>query len=129
VRAVREQVEAWIKRTEKHAAGAQIAEAGKQLNARLAAAEEHLIQVKAKGSQDTLNFPSMLNAKLSFLATLAGGSESGPTRAQEQLCEELAARVEEQVRVVDATLAEDLSAFNALVRDTDVPAVVVPERK
>ena len=125
--AVREQVDAWIKRTEKHVAGAQIAEAGKRLIARLAAAEEHLIQVKAKGSQDTLNFPTMLNAKLSFLAALAGASESGPTRAQEQLCADLATRVEEQVRAVDIALAEDLPAFNALVRNTDVPAVVVPE--
>jgi hypothetical protein len=126
---VREQVDAWVKRTEKHAAGAQIAEAGKKLNARLAAAEEHLIQVKAKSSQDTLNFPTMLNAKLSYLAALVGGAESGPTRAQEQLCEDLAARVEEQVRAVDAALAEDLPAFNTLVRNADVPAVVVPEVK
>jgi len=126
---VREQVDAWVKRTEKHAAGAQIAEAGKQLNTRLAAAEEHLIQVKAKGSQDTLNFPTMLNAKLSFLAALAGGSESGPTRAQEQLCEDLATRVEEQVHAVDAVLEENLPTFNALVRSTDMPAVFVPEGK
>jgi hypothetical protein len=129
VRAVREQVDAWVKRTEKHDKGAQIGEAGKKLNARLAAAEEQLIQVKAKSSQDTLNFPAMLNAKLSFLAALAGGSESAPTRAQEQLCADLAARVEEQLRAVDAALAEDLPAFNALVRDTEVPAVVVPEGK
>jgi hypothetical protein len=67
----------------------------------------------------------MLNAKLSFLAALAGGSESSPTRAQEQLCEDLATRVEEQLRTVDAALAEDLPAFNALVRNTDMPAVVV----
>lgn len=106
-----------------------IAEAGKQLNTRLAAAEEHLIQVKAKSNQDTLNFPTMLNAKLSFLAGLAGGSESGPTQAQEQLCEDLAARVEEQVQAVDAALAEDLPAFNELVRSADVPAVVLPENK
>jgi hypothetical protein len=128
VRAVREQVDDWVKRTEKHAAGAQIAEASKRLNTRLAAAEEHLIQVKAKSSQDTLNFPAMLNAKLSFLAALAGGSESGPTRAQEQLCEDLAVRVELAVGAVDTALAEELPAFNALVRGTDVPAVVVPER-
>ncbi len=83
------------------------------IDARLAAAEELRIQVKAKSSQDTLNFPTMLNAKLSFLAALAGGSESGPTHAQEQLCDDLAARVEEQLRAVEAALAEDLPAFNA----------------
>jgi hypothetical protein len=124
---VREQVDAWVKRSEQHAAGAQIAEAGMQLNARLAAAEGHLIQIKARGSQDTLNFPAMLNAKLAFLAAFVRGSESAPARAQEQLCEDLAARVEAQVRAVDTVLAEELVAFNALVRGADVPAVVVPE--
>jgi photosystem II stability/assembly factor-like uncharacterized protein len=126
VRAVREQVEGWVKRTAQHAAGAQIAEAGAKLNARLATAEEQLIQVKAKSSQDTLNFPSMLNAKLSFLAALVSSAESGPTRAQEQLCDDLAARVEEQLRVVAAALAEELPAFNALVRGAEVPAVSLP---
>jgi hypothetical protein len=126
VRAIREQVQAWVTRTEKHAAGAQIAEAGKQLNARLAAAEERLLQVKAKSNQDTLNFPVMLNAKLSFLAMLAGGAETGPTRAHELLCEDLALRVEEQILIIEAALAEDLPAFNALVRASDVPAIVVP---
>ena len=37
--------------------------------------------------------------------------------------------VEEQVRAVDAALAEDLPAFNVLVRNTDIPAVFVPEGK
>jgi photosystem II stability/assembly factor-like uncharacterized protein len=129
VRAVREQVEAWVRRTAQHAAGPQIAEAGRRLNARLAAAEEQLIQVKARSSQDTLNYPTMLNAKLSFLAALVGGAESAPTRAQEQLCDDLAARVEAQVRAADAALAEDLPAFNALVRGAEVPAVVVPAAK
>jgi hypothetical protein len=36
--------------------------------------------------------------------------------------------MEEQVRAVDAALAKDLPAFNALVRSADVPAVVVPEK-
>ena len=49
--------------------------------------------------------------------------------AQEQLSEDLAMRVEEQIHAVDAALAEDLPAFNALVRNTDVPAVVVPDGK
>lgn len=127
VRAVRDQANAWVKRTEKHAAAAEIAEAAKRLNTRLAAAEEQLIQVKAKSGQDTLNFPTMLNAKLSFLAWFIGSSESGPTRAQEHLCDDLAARVEQQIHAIDAALAEDLPAFNALVRATDVPAVVLPD--
>jgi photosystem II stability/assembly factor-like uncharacterized protein len=127
VRLVREQVDTWVKRTESHADGSRIAEAGKKLSDRLNAAEEHLLQVKARSSQDTLNFPTMLNAKLSFLAFFVGSSESKPTDAQQQLCDDLAGRVESQLRVIEAALVEDLPAFNALVHDARLPAIVLPE--
>lgn len=125
VRSVREQVEAWISRTSKHAAAASIAEAGQQLIAALTAAEEHLIQTKAQSSQDTLNFPVMLNAKLAFLAFFVGNSESAPTQAQHDLCADLTARVTVQLEAVEHALAEHLPAFNERVRSSEVPSVVV----
>lgn len=125
MRAVREQVEGWVKRTAKHESGAQIAAAGKALVAKLAAGEERLIQVKAKSNQDTLNFPVMLNAKLAYLAELVGGAEAAPTASQQALFEDLAARAGEQLGAVRAALEADLPAFNALVREADVPAIVV----
>jgi hypothetical protein len=125
VRAVRSQVEDWTKRTAKHDAAARIAAAGKTLNARLAAAEERLIQVKAKSSQDTLNFPVMLNAKLSYLAAVVGGAEAAPTAGQQALFEDLSARVGEQLRAIEAALNEDLPAFNTLVREAGIAAVTI----
>jgi hypothetical protein len=125
VRAVRTQAEEWVKRTEKLEGGKGIAEAAKALNAKLAAAEERLIQVKAKSSQDTLNYPVMLNAKLAYLAALVGGAEAGPTQAQQALAEDLAARVGEQLRAIESALAEELPAFNARIREADVPAIVI----
>ena len=127
VRRVQDQLDDWVERAKGSTSEKKLKDAADKLHDKLHDAEEQLIQVKARSSQDTLNFPAMLNAKLSALAAFVGGSESAPTQAQEQLCEDLAARVEEQMRAVDAALAEDLPAFNALVRSTDVPAVVVPE--
>ncbi|HWQ16118.1 MAG TPA: glycosyl hydrolase [Roseiflexaceae bacterium] len=125
VRAVREQVEGWVKRTEKLEGGAEIAAVARALQRKLAAAEGQLIQVKARSSQDTLNYPVMLNAKLAYLAALVGGAEAAPTQAQVALAEDLAARVGEQLRAIDAALSEELAAFNARVREADLPAVVV----
>jgi hypothetical protein len=125
VRTVRAQLDDWTKRTAKHEAGARIAAAAKALNARLAAAEEHLIQVKIKSDQDSLNYPVMINAKLAFLAALVGSAEAGPTKAQHALFEDLEARASTHLRAIEAALTEDLPAFNTLVREAALPAVSV----
>jgi photosystem II stability/assembly factor-like uncharacterized protein len=125
VRTVRAQLDDWTKRTAKHEAGGRIAAAAKALNARLAAAEEHLIQVKIKSDQDSLNYPVMINAKLAFLAALVGSAEAGPTKAQHALFEDLEARASTHLRAIEAALTEDLPAFNTLVREAALPAVSV----
>ncbi|MEN9936164.1 MAG: hypothetical protein RLZZ387_2743 [Chloroflexota bacterium] len=125
IRAVSEQLDGWTKRSEKLESGARIAAAAKALKAKLTAVEEKLIQVKARSNQDTLNFPVMLNAKIAALAGAVSSAEAAPTRAQEMLCEDLATRLSEQLGVLEVALAQDLPAFNTLVREADVPAIIV----
>ncbi|MFO7169768.1 MAG: glycosyl hydrolase [Chloroflexota bacterium] len=125
IRAVRAQLDDWVKRTEGREAGARIKEAAAGMKAKLAAVEEQLIQVKAKSSQDTLNYPAMLNAKLSFLMGLVAAAETAPTAAQEAAGADLEARVRQQLDALEALWKEDLPAFNALVREADLPALSV----
>jgi photosystem II stability/assembly factor-like uncharacterized protein len=126
VRSVRTQLDAWVKRTEKLPSGPKVAEAVKALNAKLTAAEEQLIQVKAKSSQDTLNYPTMLNAKLAFLGALVGFGDGAPTQGQRQAAEDLVARVGVQTGAIAAALESDLPALETLLREAAVPAVIVP---
>jgi len=119
IRDVRSQVEAWGKRD------AALEKAAKDLASRLTAVEEELYQTKNRSSQDPLNYPIKLNNKLAALASVAGSAEARPTAQSQQLYEELASRVNSQLRTLDGLLKKELDAFNRLVRERNLPAVTV----
>jgi hypothetical protein len=119
IRDVRSQVEAWGKRD------AALEKAAKDLASRLTAVEEELYQTKNRSSQDPLNYPIKLNNKLAALASVAGSAEARPTAQSQQLYEELASRVNAQLRTLDGLLKKELDAFNRLVRERNLPAVTV----
>ncbi|MEJ5367337.1 MAG: glycosyl hydrolase [Bryobacteraceae bacterium] len=120
IREVRSQVEAWGKRD------AALEKPAKELAAKLTAVEEELYQTKNRSSQDPLNYPIKLNNKLAALASIAGSAEARPTVQSQQLYEELASRVNAQLRTLDGLLKKDLDAFNRLVKEKNLPAVAVP---
>lgn len=119
IRDVRSQVEAWGKRD------AALEKPAKELSAKLAAVEEELYQTKNRSSQDPLNYPIKLNNKLAALASVAGSAEARPTVQSQELYEELASRVNAQLRTLDGLLKKELEAFNRLVREKNLPAVAV----
>ncbi len=119
IRKVRSQVEAWGKRD------AALEKAAKDLAAKLTAVEEELYQTKNRSSQDPLNYPIKLNNKLAALASIAGSAEARPTAQSQQLHEELASRVNAQLRTLDGLLKKELDAFNRLVKEKNLPAVAV----
>ncbi len=125
IRAIRTQVEAWVRYSEKTAAAAQLEAAATSLKERLAAIEGELLQVQAKSSQDTLNYPIKLNSKLGFLGWIVGAADAAPTRAAYEHFGELSAQVEVQLEQLRQVIASDVAAFNTLVREAELPAVVV----
>lgn len=119
IRDVRSQVEAWGKRD------ASLEKPAKELAAKLTAVEEELYQTKNRSSQDPLNYPIKLNNKLAALASIAGSAEARPTAQSQQLYEELASRVNAQLRTLDGLLKKELDAFNRQVKEKNLPAVAV----
>jgi hypothetical protein len=124
IRAMREQVDGWVKRTKDADNGDKIAEAGKSLKAKLDGVEEELIQVKAQGMQDTLNFPVKLNSKLVSLAGAVAGGDQAPAKQMLDLYDELSARIDEQLAALKEIVAKDVKAFNKTITDANLPAVV-----
>ena len=59
------------------------------------------------------------------LAALAGSADAAPTDQSYRLHEELTSKINAQLKTLEAALAADLPAFNKLVRDQNVPAVVL----
>jgi oligoendopeptidase F len=117
-------VEAWIRRTQGQKEYERIAEFGRSLKEQLASVEEALIQVNAKVRQDTLNYPAKLNVKLTALTAVVASADAGPTRQAYELFEELSARIQEQQQRLQNLIDTDVKAFNTLIRELGVPAIL-----
>jgi hypothetical protein len=102
-----------------------VIDAGRALNAKLSAVEEELYQVKNQSSQDPLNFPIKLNNKLAALGSIVASADAQPTEQSFTLYEELASKIDAQLRQLNQVMTTDLKSFNSLVRSSDIPAVII----
>ena len=89
--------------------------------------EEALYQTKSRSSQDPLNFPIRLNNKLAALASTVASADAAPTEPSYAVHRDLSARIDAELAKLDRVMAEDLPAFNRLVREKEVPAVRLPK--
>lgn len=124
LRNIRQQVEDWEHRVQGQKDYEAITNAGKTLKEQLLPIEEELIQTKAKTRQDTLNHPAKINAKLAALGGVVGSAQTAPTKQQYELYEDLATRADAQLKRLRELIETDVAAFNRLVREAGVPAIV-----
>jgi photosystem II stability/assembly factor-like uncharacterized protein len=125
IRDVRKQVDDITNRVKDQPSGKAIADSAKSLKAKLASVEEELYQTKNQSSQDPLNYPIRLNNKLAALAGVVAASDAAPTEQSYAVYEELVGRINAQLQRLAEIMRADLPAFNKLVRDQDIPAVIV----
>ena len=121
IRAAREQIDGWTKRK----SDGPIAEAGKAAKDKLQEIEDELLQTKAQGMQDTLNYPVKLNTKLASLGGAVAGADSAPAQQMHELYNELAGKIDTQRVALEVAFANEVAAFNAAVQAEALPAVVV----
>jgi photosystem II stability/assembly factor-like uncharacterized protein len=125
IRDVKKQVEDLTKRVAGQPNSKAITDAATALNKRLTDVEEALYQTKNQSSQDPLNFPIRLNNKLAALAGVVSRSETPPNDQSYAVYDELAAQIDAQLQKLTQIMKTDVPAFNQLVRDANIPAVVV----
>jgi photosystem II stability/assembly factor-like uncharacterized protein len=130
IRDLREQISAVNKRLKNDPRENTIADAGKALDKKMTVVEEALIQTKAKSGQDVLNFPVRLNNDLVALSGVVGSADSAPTKQSYEVFDLLTHAVDEQLAKWEAIVATDVAAYNNLVKQQEVPAIMVtqPER-
>jgi photosystem II stability/assembly factor-like uncharacterized protein len=119
LRSIRKQVDTWIERVKDE----RVEQAANELKDKLREVEDPLIQWRAKSSQDTLNFPVMLNAKLTALGTMVGGAEAKPTKQMHDVYNDLSGRVDPQIQRLHEIVEQDVAAFNALIAETGGSAI------
>ncbi len=130
IRDVRDQLKAVAERAKTAVAkDTIIAVASKALTAKLTAVEEALYQTKNRSSQDPLNYPIRLNNKLSQITGVVESADAPPTDQAYQVYDDIAGKIDAELAKLKELIAKDLAAFNQLVREKEVPAVVVKEKK
>jgi len=114
-----------LKRVAGQAQFKSVNDAGTALNKNLTAIEETLYQTKNQSNQDPLNYPIRLNNKLAALAGVVGSAEAAPTAQSYAVYDELVTQIDAQLSKLAQVMKTDVAAFNKLVRDQNIPAVVV----
>ena len=125
IRDVRRQVEDLLKRVAGQPNLKAVNDAGTALNKNLTAIEETLYQTKNQSNQDPLNYPIRLNNKLAALGGVVGSAEAAPTAQSYAVYDEVVTQIDAQLQKFSQVMKTDVPAFNQLVRDQNIPAVVV----
>src|SRR5215217_56384 len=125
IRDVRKQVEDLLKRVAGQPNFKVVNDAGTALNKNLTAIEEQLYQTKNQSSQDPLNFPIRLNNKLAALGGVVASAEAAPTAQSYAVYDEVVAQIDAQLQKLAQLMRTDVPAFNQLVKEQNIPAVVV----
>jgi hypothetical protein len=125
IRDVREQVRAAASRSNAASGRAEVAAAAEAIDKKLTSVEEALYQTRNQSSQDPLNYPIRLNNKLAALARVVDGADAAPTDQSYAVYDDLVTKIDAQLATLAQALTTDVAAFNRLVREQDVPAVVI----
>jgi photosystem II stability/assembly factor-like uncharacterized protein len=128
IRALREQIDSWERRARGQSIERAVTEKGAALKRRLQAVEEELIQTRAHSYEDTLNFPVKLNNKLASLAATVSSADARPTQQSQAAADDLAGRVDVQLRRLKDILDEDVADFDTLIRESSMPALIFSPR-
>ncbi len=125
IRDVKRQTDDLLKRVQGQPNFKVINDAATRLNKSLSDIEETLYQTKNQSSQDPLNYPIRLNNKLAALGGVVTSADAAPTAQSQEIYNDLVAQIDAQLAKLKQIVQTDLPAFNRLVREQDVPAVVI----
>lgn len=125
IRDMVQQVEGVTTRVKGQAGAAAIRAQADSLKAHLQAVEREIYQVQNRSGEDPLNFPIRINNKLAALTGVVGSADAAPTDQSRAVFDVLDGQLRAQLDRLHAILTTDVPAFNRLVAEQNVPAIVV----
>lgn len=97
---------------------------GKSIQKRVTTIEEHLYQTKAKSGQDVLNYPIRLNDKLSGIFD-AANQHTAPTKAALDAYQEVASKIDIELKQFKTIIDSDVKTYNKLVREKEIGLIML----
>jgi hypothetical protein len=106
-----------------------IRDSADQLNAKLVEVEDHLYRMKATGrGQDNVRWTPKLIEKIGYLANEVESSDYKPTNQQVAVHDELKEQGATQLQHLKLLLEKEVTDFNAMLRQRNVPNVIASEQ-
>ena len=120
-----ERVRAQLEDLQRLNSDADVKKAADALNTKLADAEMPLVDLRLTGNgQDGVRFAAALLANLGYLAGGLSGGDFRPTSQQVEVQALLKGEVKAKIAALQALLANELSALNAMLKAKNVPNVI-----
>jgi hypothetical protein len=92
----------------------------------LIAVEGKVLQLKLTGrGQDSTRWPPMLASKIGYLSNQTASSDFTPTTQQLAVGKELKDQGDQFQQEYQQVLAKDVTSFNAMLREKNVPNIIV----
>jgi photosystem II stability/assembly factor-like uncharacterized protein len=123
---VRAQLSGLKRRLPDNASAKTISTAADDLEKKLVAVRDDLINLDISADEDSLAYPPQLDAKLAYLAMDAGTADSAPTEAEYRQFEKLKRQTGEFIARWEDIERRDLAAFQKLTAEGSLSTVVVP---
>jgi photosystem II stability/assembly factor-like uncharacterized protein len=123
---VRLQLSGLKRRLPENASTKTIAGAADDLEKKIVAVREELINLTISANEDSLAYPPQLDAKLAYLAMDVGTADSAPTEAEQKEFEKLKRQSGELIGRWEDLQRRDLAAFQKLTAEGSLSTVVVP---
>jgi photosystem II stability/assembly factor-like uncharacterized protein len=123
---VRSQVAGLKRRLPENASTKPIASSADDLEKKLVAVRDQLINLTISANEDSLAYPPQIDAKLAYLAMDVGSADSAPTEAEQLEFEKLMRQSGEVLSRWEDLQRRDLAAFRKLTSENNLSTVVVP---
>ena len=102
-----------------------ITDAAKPLHDKLEAVRDSLVEIHSHADQITLHYPVRYYNMLLSLAGMVQSADMAPTQQEGEIYRDIAPKVDAQITRLRAIESNELAAFNALMRELNVPAILV----
>jgi photosystem II stability/assembly factor-like uncharacterized protein len=126
---IEHQLEERVDHSKKQAYAARLGAAATPLRTKLETIRDSLVEVHSHVDQITLHYPIRLYNMLLSLADMVQSAEGAPTKQEGEVYREIAAQVNRQIAQLRTLETNDVMAFNRMMRELDVPAVVTGDMK
>ncbi len=124
---VREQLNGLKKRLADNDTNKPVVTAATELDQKLLAVRDDLVQLKIKANEDSLVYPQRVDSKLAFLALIVGDStDSAPNEPAYQEYEKLKKQADEALSHWAELQKTGLASFQKMMAGQNIQAIVVP---